>query len=189
LEVSLRSDLAFGDAMQWFGLGHAVRAAASRNLETHLALVASAGYSHYSAPIFLLHFPEGWVRPVRDARLMPLAVGLRYSTRLQGPKRPQAALEFAPTLYWYRYRATLESGSVFTAGAGRSSDSFDALVPGFQLCGLMRAPLSSHLGIDLGASYYFSGTLMPHRLLLANEPALFGSLNTLAATFGLWVRP
>src|SRR5262245_29225998 len=94
-----------------------------RRLRSHWAVLASAGYARDTSPLFFVSFPE--VRSTAEARLVPVALGLRYSPLGENAKAPQPSLEIAPALYWYHYEASVQGTRIFTGGTSYASDSFD----------------------------------------------------------------
>ena len=184
--VSVRGAYAVDEGHKWFDYQHNLSVVGHRRLNTRLAVLASAGYARDTTPLWFVSVSEAHSRFSREARLVPVALGLRYSPLGERPNDPQPFLEIAPALYWYHYEAFVHSSDIFTGAEYSASDSFDHVAPGFQATAIVPIRLFGPLGIDMGISYFFSDDLSRgERLLAGPEPGV----STLAATLGFWVRP
>jgi hypothetical protein len=185
-DMTVRSAYAVDEGHKWLDFHHNLSVTTHRRLNSHLGVLASVGYARDMTPLWLVWLPEVRGTAHREARLVPVALGLRYSPLGENAKYPQPFLEIAPALYWYHYEASVRSTDMFTGKTLYASDSFDHVAPGLQATAIVPIRLIGPVGIDMGVSYFFSDDFgLGERLLAGPEEGL----NTLAATFGLWVRP
>lgn len=187
--VSLRSTYPGADDAAWFSFPNHGSIAASRPFRTHLALLVSTGYASSSGPLRIYSIPEVGLKAGLDASLVPVAVGLRISPVVRPGESPQPFLEIAPALYWYRYRARVESSYWYGQPTRVSTDALDRVVPGLVAGAVVPMRLFRGVGLEVGLSYYLTGTLSTdHRLIDAGR-AYRDYLHTLRLMFGLSLRP
>jgi len=185
-DTTVRSAYAVDEGAKWFDFHHNLSVSTHRRLSSHWGVLASAGYARDTSPLFFVSIPEVRETAHREARLVPVALGLRYSPLGENAKDPQPFLEISPALYWYHFEASVHSTHTFTGETLYAGDSFDHLAPGLQVTAIIPIRLIGPVGVDMGMSYYLSDDLGSGEPLLGVPEE---GLNTLAATLGLWVRP
>jgi hypothetical protein len=187
-DVSVRTGYAFGVEPRWFEFGDAGWIVGSRQLDRRFGLIAFGGYAGgVDEPVRMAWVPEVSGSTHREAWLVPFGFGLRVAPLAHRVPAPPLSIEAAPTLYWYRYEASLTSTNMFTGATYAAQDHFERLVPGFQLAVVVPLQPVPHLGVDFGVAYWFSAALSPHERYLGSEPFEEG-LHTLTWIAGVRLR-